>query len=349
MKKKIKIGIVGATGYTGGELLRILASHPEARVTVATSEQSSGKKVEELFPFLSGFYNLVLEKSDIPDLASRADLFFLALPHGKASAVAKALLENGRKVVDLSPDHRLADPEIYRKWYGVEPAPGALLKKAVYGLTEIYRDKIKNADLIANPGCYPTSILLPLYPLLKEGLIDEGFPLMIDAKSGVSGAGRSPEVKLLLGEVSEGIGPYKTGGTHRHIPEIEQEIEAFCGKPLKVTLTPHLLPIARGMLSVIYLKLKAGEKDLSSLYLKYYGNEPFIRILPNGDRVNPKNVRGSNLCHIGVSRDDRTGVTLLFGAIDNLVKGASGQAVQNMNLMLGLEETAGLEGAGVYP
>lgn len=349
MKNRLKVGIIGATGYTGGELLRLLSQHPRVQITLLTSEQSAGKKIHEIFPFLTGIYNLILEKSDKEDLPSKADLFFMATPHGMGMNRAPVLLTNGARVVDLSADFRLKKPELYQNWYHLHHSNPTLLDQAVYGLTEVYREKIRKASLIANPGCYPTSILLPLYPLLKERLVDPAFPLIIDAKSGVSGAGRVLDIRSHFSEVDEGIGLYKTGGKHRHIPEIEQEIEHFSGETLPIVFTPQLLPIVRGMLSVIYLKLKTKKIYLEDLYQKYYANEPFIKIVSPSSTPNPKSLRGSNYCHIGFSKDSRTGVVTLFSAIDNLTKGASGQAIQNMNVMFGFEETLGLSSTGIFP
>jgi N-acetyl-gamma-glutamyl-phosphate reductase len=349
MKNKVKIGIIGATGYTGGELLRLLAQHPSAQISVVTSEQSVGKKISDLFPSMTGILDLTLEKSDAPDLAQKAELFFLAIPHGMAAAITPRLLSKGVRLIDMSADFRLKKKAQYSTWYHFEHPCPKLLDQAVYGLTEIYREEIRKAELVANPGCYPTSVLLPLYPLLKEGLVDLDFPLMIDAKSGVSGAGRTLDLRSHFSEVDEGIGLYKTGGKHRHIPEIEQEIEIYSGSPLPIVFTPQLLPIVRGMLSVIYLKLKTKKVFLEDLYQKYYGSEPFIKILSPGATPNPKNVRGSNFCHIGFSKEPRTGVYSLYSAIDNLTKGAAGQAIQNMNLMFDLPETAGLNSIGLFP
>ncbi|MHB8483067.1 MAG: N-acetyl-gamma-glutamyl-phosphate reductase [Nitrospiria bacterium] len=349
MAQKIKIGIIGASGYTGGELLRLLSRHPGVELASLTSEQSAGKNIQEIFPFLTGILDMKVESIETPGLASKADFFFMSTPHGLGREVVPLLLQKGAKIVDLSADYRLKKPALYQKWYHMDHLHPDLLNQVVYGLTEVYREKIRKASLVANPGCYPTSILLPLYPLLKENVIDLQSPLIIDAKSGVSGAGRSLDLRTHFSEVDEGIEPYKTGGKHRHIPEIEQEIEYFSGRAVPVTFTPQLLPIVRGMLSVIYIKLKSNRGSLEDLYRKYYGDEPFIKLLKPGASTNPKNVRGSNFCHIGFSEDSRTGITILYGAIDNLTKGASGQAIQNMNLMLGFEETLGLTAAGLFP
>ena len=349
MKNKIRVGIIGATGYTGGELLRLLSQHPGVQITLLTSEQSAGKKIQDLFPSMTGILNISLEKGDSKDIISKADFFFMAIPHGMASKMAPFLLSKGSRVVDLSADFRLKNKASYLNWYHFEHANPALLKKAVYGLSEIYRNKIREAALVANPGCYPTSILLPLFPLFKENLVDPSFPLIIDAKSGVSGSGRALDIRSHFSEVDEGIGPYKIGGKHRHIPEIEQEIENFSGTPLPIVFTPQLLPMVRGMLSVIYLKLIPKKIFLEDLFQSYYGNEPFVKILSPGSIPNPKNLRGSNYCHIGFIKDSRTGVVTLFSALDNLTKGASGQAIQNMNLMIGFEETAGLTPMGIFP
>jgi N-acetyl-gamma-glutamyl-phosphate reductase len=349
MKNKTRVGIIGATGYTGGELLRLLYQHPGVQVTTLTSEQSAGKKIQELFPFLTGMFDITLEKSNDPGLPSKADIFFMATPHGTGAKMAPAFLSKGARVIDLSADFRLKNRAEYPTWYHFEhPNPG-LLEKAVYGLPEIYREKIKEGTLVANPGCYPTSILLPLYPLFKEGIVEPSFPLIIDAKSGVSGAGSTLDLRSHFSEVDEGIGPYKTGGKHRHIPEIGQEIEKLTGTETPFLFTPQLLPIVRGMLSVIYLKLKTKKIFLEDLYQKYYGTEPFIKVLAPGLTPNPKNLRGSNFCHIGFVKDSKTGIVSLFSAIDNLTKGASGQAIQNMNLMCGFEETSGLKSTGIFP
>lgn len=349
MAKKIEVGIIGATGYTGGELLRLLSRHPGVEVTFVTSEQSAGKKIDEIFPSLTGIVDLTLKKIETIEKSSKPDLFFIALPHGMAMTLVPSLLEKGVKIIDLGADYRLNKPALYQEWYHLDHLNPGLLTQAVYGLTEVYREKIKPASLVANPGCYPTSVLLPLYPLLKEDLVDPDFPLIIDAKSGVSGAGRSPDIRTHFSEADEGIEPYKTGRKHRHIPEIEQEIEHFSGQYRPITFTPQLLPISRGMLSVIYLKLKTKRIFLEDLYKKYYDQEPFVQILKPGLSPNPKNVRGSNYCHIGFSKDPKTGVISLYSAIDNLTKGASGQAIQNMNLMFGLEETSGLASPGIFP
>ncbi|MBI1822809.1 MAG: N-acetyl-gamma-glutamyl-phosphate reductase [Nitrospirae bacterium] len=349
MKNKIRVGIIGATGYTGGELLRLLINHPSIQITALTSEQSAGKKIKDLFPSMTGILDVTLEKSDSLELPRKADLFFLAVPHGMAAEMTPRFMSKVTRVIDLSADFRLKKPELYSNWYHFEHANPNLLSQAVYGLTEINRDAIKKASLVANPGCYPTSILLPLYPLLKEGIVDLSFPLIIDAKSGVSGAGRTLDLRSHFSEVDEGIGLYKTGGKHRHIPEIEQEIETYSGTAVPIVFTPHLIPIVRGMLCVIYIKLKSKKVFLEDLYQKYYGNETFIKILSPGSTPNPKNVKGSNYCHIGFSKESRTGVFSLYSAIDNLTKGAAGQAIQNMNLMFGFSESSGLASIGIFP
>lgn len=349
MKTKTKVGIIGATGYTGGELLRLLAQHPGVQVTSITSEKSAGKKIQDIFPSMAGIYDITLEKGDSPELVSKAELFFMATPHGMAAKTVPFFLSKGVRIIDLSSDFRLKNKANYLTWYHYEHPNPPFLGQAIYGLSEIYREKIRKTALVANPGCYPTSILLPLYPLLKEKIVDQSFPLIIDAKSGVSGAGRTLDLRSHFSEVDEGIELYKTGGKHRHIPEIEQEIDQFGGTSLPIVFTPQLLPIVRGMLSVIYLRLKTKKIFLEDLYQSYYGAEPFIKMLAPGSTPNPKNLRGSNFCHIGFSKDPRTGVITLYSALDNLTKGASGQAIQNMNLMLGFEETAGLSSIGIFP
>jgi len=346
---KMKIAIVGSSGYTGGELYRILLHHSKVTVTAVTSEKSAGKPLTDIFPHLSGLTDLVCEPLDPAVIAKKADFIFLALPHVTAQEAAFRFHELGKKVVDLSADYRLADPAVYEKWYEHEHQYPELLKSAVYGLPELHREKIKKASLIANPGCYPTSAILGLAPLLQKSSVDlRG--IIIDSKSGVSGAGRSASLAHHFPEVNEGLMAYKIG-THRHTPEIEQELSLMAGKRVTVSFTPHLIPMNRGILTTIYAPL-AGEMNtaaLHALYAEFYRNEPFVRVLPLGQFPNVRNVRGSNFCDVGVYADPRTGRAVVVSAIDNIVKGASGQAVQNMNLMTGFDETEGLKFAGFFP
>jgi N-acetyl-gamma-glutamyl-phosphate reductase len=345
----LKVAIVGASGYTGVELLRLLHCHPEAAVTCVTSERSAGKRVSDIFPGLRGRCELLLENLEPVRVAGKADFIFTALPHKAAMEVVPTFLQMGKQVVDLSADYRLQDPREYEKWYEPHMSP-ALLKKAVYGLPELKRAKVAGADLVANPGCYPTSVILGLAPLLKKKLIDPA-SIIADAKSGVTGAGRSAKVDNLYSEVNEGFKAYGVGGAHRHIPEIEQELAQLSGKELTITFTPHLVPMDRGILSTIYAipVQSVTTAGLLRLYSDFYKGEPFVRVLPEGSFPSTAFVRGSNFCDIGLTVDSRTGRVIVVSAIDNLVKGASGQAVQNMNIMCGFPETMGLEGLPLFP
>lgn len=345
----LNIAIVGASGYTGLELIRILHCHPEVAVTCLTSEQSAGKRISDVFPTLRGRCDLVLEHLEPVQVAEKADLIFTALPHKAAMEVVPTFLKLGKKVIDLSADYRLTDPAVYGEWYEPHLNP-ANLKKAVYGLPELRRNKIKSAKLVANPGCYPTSIILGLAPLLKKGLIDLS-SIIADSASGVTGAGRAAKVDSLYCEVNEGFKAYGVGGVHRHTPEIEQELSLLAGEQLKITFTPHLVPMDRGILSTIYATAKKpiSTEAIVQLYQDFYAGEPFVRILPQGTLPSTAFVRGSNFCDIAPLVDARTGRIILVSAIDNLVKGASGQAAQNMNLVCGFPETMGLEGLALFP
>jgi N-acetyl-gamma-glutamyl-phosphate reductase len=334
----LKAAIFGASGYTGLELLRILANHPKAQVVEATSRQYKGIPVPEVFPALRGFYD-GLVFSDPEDLGSvKADVAFSAMPHGASQDAVPELLKKN-KVIDLSADFRLRDKETYKKWYGEHKA-AHLLGEAVYGLPELYRKDIKGARLVANPGCYPTSAILALAPLAKKGLIKAG-SVIIDSKSGVSGAGRGASIATSFVEVSSGFKAYKVG-SHRHTPEIEQELTSAAGSSLGVRFTPHLIPVSRGILTTAYAELTRtlSNSELRELYLAAYSNERFIRLLPEGSFPDISQVRGSNFCDLGLFIEG--GRVTIVSAIDNLVKGASGQAVQNMNIMFGLDELTAL-------
>ena len=346
----IKVAVIGGSGYTGAELLRLLSQHPRVKLTAVTSEQSTGKGVGQVYPSLQHRVSLVYEALDVTGLSSKADFFFVALPSGSAMDPVAQWVEKGKKVVDLSADYRLRDAQQYQTWYHQSHRHPSLLGRAVYGLPEVYREQIRKAHLVANPGCYPVTVILALLPLLKKGLIDLSRPVIVDAKSGVSGAGRSPALAYHFPEIQEGLMAYGLGG-HRHVPEMEQELSGVAGKAVKLTFTPHLVPMNRGILSTIYLSLHSSRETqaLIDLYRDFYKTEPFVRVLDKGLSPNPHHVRGSNLCQIGLSVDPRTGITVLISAIDNLVKGAAGQAIQNMNLMLGFEENLGLESAGLFP
>lgn len=345
----LNVAIVGASGYTGLELIRILNCHPEVSVTCLTSEQSAGKCISDVFPTLRGRCDIVLENLEPVRVAEKADIVFTALPHKAAMEVVPTFLKLGKKVIDLSADYRLSDPAVYGEWYEPHLNP-ANLKKAVYGLPEIRRTRIKGAKLVANPGCYPTSIILGLAPLLKKGLIDVA-NIIADSASGVTGAGRAAKVDSLYCEVNEGFKAYGAGGIHRHIPEIEQELSLLAGEQLKITFTPHLVPMDRGILSTIYASPtnRITNKTIAQLYQEFYAGEPFVRVLTNGSLPSTAFVRGSNFCDIAPLVDHRTGRIIVVSAIDNLVKGASGQAVQNMNLVCGFPETMGLEGLALFP
>ena len=345
----LKVGIVGSSGYTGVELARILSTHPEVELTVATSRQYAGKPLAEVFPNLRKRVDLVCENLSPEELTERADFFFTAVPHKTAMDIVPPLLAAGKKVVDLSADFRIRDVAVYEQWYQAHSS-AELIDEAVYGLPELYRDQVKDARLVANPGCYPTSITLGLAPLLREKLIDPA-SLIIDSKSGTSGAGRSASVGTLFCEVTDGFRAYKVGGTHRHIPEIEQELTALADTQVTVSFTPHLLPISRGILSTIYATFSgsASEEEIRQLYETTYADEPFVRICPANTLPATQYVRGSNCCDIGITLEQRTGRIIVVSAIDNIAKGASGQAVQNMNLMNGFAETCGLLGAPFFP
>lgn len=345
----IKVAIVGASGYTGVELARILCNHPQVELTAVTSRQYAGTPLAEVFPNLRAKVSLICETLTTAEICERAELVFAAVPHKTAMDLVPQLLAAGKKVVDLSADFRLRDVAVYEQWYQAHSS-AEYLAEAVYGLPELYRDRIQTARLVANPGCYPTSIILGLAPLLRAGAI-EPHTIIADSKSGTSGAGRAAAVGTLFCEVTDGFRPYKVGGSHRHIPEIEQELSLLAGEELRVSFTPHLLPVSRGILSTVYATLQPGFETagIAALYQKMYEREPFVRVLPTGSLPATQYVRGSNFCDIGFAIDARTGRIIVATAIDNIVKGAAGQAVQNMNLLCGFPETTGLEGAPFFP
>ncbi|MGI5912372.1 MAG: N-acetyl-gamma-glutamyl-phosphate reductase [Syntrophomonadaceae bacterium] len=343
-----KVGIVG-DGYTAADLLRLLAGHDEIEVVCILSTENVGRRVDSLYPQLTGFTNLVCEESKVEKLIGRCDAVFLALPHGLSVAMVMELLPYGIKCVDLGADFRLKDAKLYQKYYDkVHEAP-EMLNEAVYGLPELYRDKIKNTQLVANPGCFPTGAILPLAPLLAAGLLQpEG--IIIDSKSGVSGAGRTPKESSHFCEVNEGIHAYGVG-THRHGPEIAQELGVAAKRPVEMIFTPHLVPMNRGILTTVYTRLQSGVKASAVrevLEGKYWG-EKFVKILPQGVMPHTKWVYGSNILQIGIYADQESGRVILVSALDNLTKGASGQAIQNLNIMLGLDETKALNFSGVHP
>tara|TARA_Y100000590_G_scaffold33498_3_gene36744 strand:- start:1239 stop:2279 length:1041 start_codon:yes stop_codon:yes gene_type:complete len=339
----MRVAIVGASGYTGLELLRILLKHGHCSVTVATSEQRAGQGLGEVFPAFAGLTDLRLQSVDADHIAENADVALCALPHGASAEVVSELHDRKVKVIDLSADFRLQEMTVYEKWYGSHAAPD-LFGSAVYGLPEIYRDKLVGANLVAAPGCYPTSVLLPLIPFLREGIVDPTF-LHIDSKSGVSGAGRKLAAQYLASELAENWYAYGVGGDHRHVPEIEQEASKAAETSVRVAFTPHLLPVVRGMTTSVYARLtrKITTEDVRSILGASYSEEQFVRISPKGDVPRVSSVRGTNFCDLVGFVDDRTGSLVLLSALDNLTKGASGQAIQCLNLMFGLSEGEGLD------
>lgn len=344
----IRVGIVGASGYTGVELARLLCRHPEVEITVATSRQYAGQALSTVFPNLRTKVDIVCENLAVDELLGRADFFFAAVPHKTAMAIVPPMLAAGKKVVDLSADFRLADAAVYEEWYQEHTAP-ELLATAVYGLPEIHRQRIKTTPLVANPGCYPTSVILALAPLLAHRLIDPA-TVIVDSKSGTSGAGRSAAVGTLYCEVADGFRAYKVG-EHRHTPEIEQELGKLAGKPMVISFTPHLVPMSRGILSTCYAQTigSVSQAEIDTLYRDYYRGEQFVRVCEAGTYPATQYVRGSNFCDLGFKVDPRTGRIVVVSAIDNIVKGAAGQAVQNMNLLCGFPEGMGLDGVGFFP
>ncbi len=345
----LKVAILGGSGYTGSELLRLLQRHPQVNVTAATSERFSGSLISDQFLNLRDT-NLRFEALRLKSLAKKAELFFLCLPHKTSQEVVAFLNKAGKKIIDLSADYRLKNARVYTKWYNTPHMYPTLLKKAVYGFPEIYRDKIRQATIVANPGCYPTSAILGLAPIMGKGFINVD-SIIIDSKSGVSGAGRNPAQPFMFSEVNESVKAYAVT-THRHKPEIEQEISFLSKKKTKIIFTPHLIPMDRGILSTIYVRLSAsGGKEkinlsyVQKIYHDFYAKEPFVRVLKNGAYPTTKAVKGSNFCDLSVFLDKHNNMEqalIIVSAIDNLIKGASGQAVQNMNIMCGFDETAGL-------
>lgn len=345
----IKASIIGATGYTGVELVRILSGHPAVQLQVLTSQSYVGENISDIYPNLKGKVDLTCSDQDIPQVIAASDVIFVALPHGHSVPVVQEAVRQGKKVIDLGADFRFRRAEVYEEWYQVKHEAPELAATAVYGLPEIYREQIKKAAVVANPGCYPTCSILALAPALKGGLIRPE-TVIIDAKSGLSGAGRKATLTTHYGEVNENVNPYGVAG-HRHTPEIEQELAALAGREFPVSFTPHLLPMTRGILATCYAAVQPGvtEKDLREVYEEFYAGEPFVHLLPPGVWPHTKWVYGSNRCLVNVTVDRRTNRLIACAVIDNLVKGASGQAVQNMNLLFGLPETMALEFNGIYP
>ncbi|MFP6637443.1 MAG: N-acetyl-gamma-glutamyl-phosphate reductase [Nitrospinaceae bacterium] len=344
----VKVSIAGASGYTGLELIRLLVNHPDVELTVLTSETFQGQTIAEVFPSLNGVVDLKLRPLD-ESIANDCGVLFLALPHTTAMSKVPAYLKYDCKVIDLSADYRLKDPKAYTDWYSVTHTNPELLEQVVYGLPELHREAIQSAQFIANPGCYPTSVILALAPLLQTDWVDLD-SIISDSKSGVSGAGRKPSLTTQYSEVNEGVNPYGLAD-HRHTPEMEQELSAVAGKPVRLTFSPHLMPMIRGMLSTIYINLNQTLTDekLVEHYRNFYKDESFIRVLNPGKFASTRYVLSSNFCDIGLKVDSRNQRLIITSAIDNLIKGASGQAIQNMNIMLGLDEKTGLMAPAIFP
>lgn len=351
VKSRINVAILGGSGYTGSELLRLLLSHPHVNITAVTSERSSGTRVSDLFLHLRNI-DLKFELLDLKVLTKKADLFFLCLPHKTSQETAAFLYNAGKKVIDLSADYRIKDPKAYQEWYNAPHLFPSLLKKAVYGLPEIYRQQIKKSSIIANPGCYPVSSILGLAPIIGKNFIDTD-SIIIDSKSGTSGAGRGPAQPFMFCEVNESVKAYAVT-SHRHTPEIEQELRLISKEKVNIIFTPHLMPMDRGILSTIYIRLKKNInlQSVQKLYQDFYRNESFVRVLENGVYPSTKAVKGSNFCDLSIflnKRSPRRQTLIVVSAIDNLLKGASGTAVQNMNIMYGFDETAGLLTSPHFP
>ena len=343
----IKIGIVGGTGYTGVELLRLLAHHPEADVRVITSRKEAGVAVRDMFVSLRGRFDALKFCDPAEAKLQECDVAFFATPHGVAMAQARELVDAGIKIIDLAADFRLKDSATFTQWYKMPHACTDLLAESVYGLPEFRREAIKKARIVGNPGCYPTSVQLGFIPLLQAGIVDSEH-LIADAKSGASGAGRKAEIGLLLAEVADNFTAYGVGG-HRHHPEIVQELAAHSETPIKLVFTPHLVPMIRGIHATLYARLTRTDVDLQALFETAYAAEPFVDVLPPGSTPDTRSVRASNLARIAVHRSGGGDIVTVLVVIDNLVKGAAGQALQNMNLMFGLPETTGLTGVPVVP
>lgn len=341
----VKVGIVGGTGYTGVELLRLLAGHPQVEVSVITSRAEAGRPVADIYPNLRGHFDIAFSEPDLATLGA-CDLVFFATPNGTAMKLVPQLLEQGCRVVDLAADFRLQDIPLWEQWYGMTHSCPELVAEAVYGLPELNREAIRSARLVANPGCYPTAATLGFLPLIESGLVRLS-GLVADCKSGVSGAGRGASVGTLMGEVGESFKAYGVPG-HRHMPEIRQNLAQVADQSIDLTFVPHLLPMIRGIHATLYATL-TDEADLQSLYETRFSHEPFVDVLPAGSHPETRSVRGVNHCRIAVHRPQDGDTVVVLAVIDNLVKGAAGQAIQNMNIMLGLEETLGLQAVALLP
>ncbi|MFO7603694.1 MAG: N-acetyl-gamma-glutamyl-phosphate reductase [Gammaproteobacteria bacterium] len=346
MMKKIKAGIVGGTGYTGVELLRLLAAHPQVELRIITSRGEAGTAVADMFPNLRGSLELAFSEPDMQALKS-CDVVFFATPNGIAMTMARELLDAGVKVIDLAADFRLTDASLWEQWYGMPHACPELLAEAVYGLPEVNREAVRKARLVANPGCYPTAVQLGFLPLIENGLVDAQ-QLIADCKSGVSGAGRKAAVGTLLAECSESFKAYAVPG-HRHLPEVRQGLSRAAGVEVGLTFVPHLTPMIRGIHATLYARLKADAADLQALFEQRYVDEYFVDVLPPGSHPETRSVKGANHCRLALHVPQGGDTVVVLSVIDNLVKGAAGQAVQNMNLLFALEESAGLQGIALIP
>lgn len=349
----VSVAVIGGSGYTGAELLRLLHGHPEVEVAAVCAQRNAGARLDQVFPQFAGVSDATLEAFDAEAVASRAEVAFTGLPHGQSASAVAALRAAGAMVIDLSADFRLRDAEVYRSWYGsgAEHPAAELLGEAVYGLPERYRDAIREAGLVACPGCYPTSAILAAAPLLAAGVIEPS-GLVVDAKSGVSGAGRGATRTTHFAEVGEGVRAYKLAGLHRHTPEMEQELSAARGGAVSLTFTPHLVPMSRGILTCVYARPGDPGRpaaDYGEVLQAAYRDEPFVTVLGNDALPDTSHVRGSNRAQVAVRVDERAGLVIAIAAIDNLVKGAAGQAVQCLNLSRGWEETTGLERVALFP
>ncbi len=342
----IRVGVVGGTGYTGVELLRLLVGHGQVELRVITSRSDAGLAVTDMFPNLRGHLDLRFSAPDAAALHG-CDLVFFATPNGTAMQMVPELLAAGVRVVDLAADFRLRDPAVWEQWYGMPHACPDVLAEAVYGLPEVYREGIRSARIVANPGCYPTAVQLGFLPLIEQGLVDRG-TLIADVKSGVSGAGRKASVGTLLAEAADNFKAYAVAG-HRHLPEIRQGLTTAAGEAVDLTFVPHLTPMIRGIHATLYARLSRDVGDLQGLFEQRYAAEPFVDIMPPGAHPETRSVRGANHCRIAVHRPQGGETVVILSVIDNLVKGAAGQAVQNMNLMFGLPERTGLEGVALLP
>ncbi len=342
----INVGVVGGTGYTGVELLRLLVQHPSVRLHVITSRSEAGQRVADIYPNLRGRIDLAFSAPDIGELC-QCDVVFFATPNGIAMESAPTLIEAGVKVIDLAADFRLKDPAVWQKWYGMPHKCPELLADAVYGLPEVNRAAIRKAQLVANPGCYPTSVQLGFLPLIEKKLVDIS-RLIADVKSGVSGAGRHARIDVLFSEAADSFKAYGVAG-HRHLPEISQGLSAVAANPVGLTFVPHLVPMIRGIHATLYAALKDPHGDIQSLYEARYASEPFVDVLPAGSHPETRSVRGANMCRIALHRPQGGDTVVILSIIDNLVKGAAGQAVQNMNLMFDLPETSGLTQVALLP